>query len=249
MADLCFMFRDQRVRAFLDPEGAPWWVAADVCAALGIANSRDAIRALEDDERGVSNTDTPGGPQEMAVLNEPGLYRLVFASRKPAAQAFKRWLAHEVLPTLRRSGRFELAAPQATETAEPPPSADYWLGLMREARLTHGRAAAARLWAESPLPQPPEDAVALSGVDLIWIDFLRARCTVTGQRSDFLRSRSLLNALARFTAAEGLAWPGDRAAAKALRRVAVHYRDPETGCAMAPIKRSDTGYMGVRLRP
>ena len=87
-------------------DGEPWFVAADVCRALEIGNSRQAIARLDDDEKGVISTDTPGGAQEMSVVNEPGLYALVLGSRKPEAKAFKRWITHEVIPTIRRHGAY-----------------------------------------------------------------------------------------------------------------------------------------------
>lgn len=66
-------------------DGEPWFVAADVCRALEIKNARDAVARLDDDEKGVVLTDTPGGQQKMNVVNEPGLYALVLGSRKPEA--------------------------------------------------------------------------------------------------------------------------------------------------------------------
>lgn len=86
--------------------GEPWFVAADVCRALDIQNSRDAIARLDEDEKGVGSTDTLGGRQEMAIINEPGLYALVLGSRKPEAKAFKRWVTHEVIPSIRRTGGY-----------------------------------------------------------------------------------------------------------------------------------------------
>ena len=86
--------------------GAPWFVAADVCRALDIANSRDAVKRLDDDERGVVSTDTLGGVQEMTVVNESGLYSLVLGSRKPEAKQFKRWITHDVIPTIRKTGGY-----------------------------------------------------------------------------------------------------------------------------------------------
>lgn len=85
-------------------EGEPWFVAADVCRALGIGNSRDATARLDDDEKGVVSTDTLGGKQELTIVNEPGLYALVLSSRKPEAKAFKRWITHEVIPSIRKTG-------------------------------------------------------------------------------------------------------------------------------------------------
>lgn len=87
-------------------EGEPWFVAADVCRALGIGNSRDATARLDDDEKGVVSTDTLGGKQELTIVNEPGLYALVLSSRKPEAKAFKRWITHEVIPSIRKTGGY-----------------------------------------------------------------------------------------------------------------------------------------------
>ena len=87
-------------------DGEPWFVAADVCKALEIGNPRQAVARLDDDERGVISTDTPGYTQEMNAVNEPGLYGLVLGSRKPEAKAFKRWITHEVIPSIRRNGGY-----------------------------------------------------------------------------------------------------------------------------------------------
>lgn len=82
----------------VERDGKPWFVAADVCKALEIANSRDALTRIDDDEKGVASTDTLGGKQEVAIVNEPGLYSLVLGSRKPEAKVFKRWVTSEILP-------------------------------------------------------------------------------------------------------------------------------------------------------
>ena len=85
-------------------DGNPWFVASDVCRALDIRNNRDAIARLEDDEKGVGLTDTLGGKQKVTVVNEPGLYSLIMSSRKPEARAFKHWITHEVIPSIRKHG-------------------------------------------------------------------------------------------------------------------------------------------------
>lgn len=88
--------------------GSPWFSAADVCAVLDIANPRDAVRSLDDDEaddHGVGSTDT----LTVKVVSEPGLYSLILRSRKPEAKAFKRWITHEVLPAIRQTGKYESA--------------------------------------------------------------------------------------------------------------------------------------------
>jgi len=100
------------VRA-ITKDGEPWFVAADVCRALDLGNSRMALTRLEDDEKGVILTDTLGGKQEMSTVNEPGLYSLVLGSRKPEAKAFKRWITHEVIPAIRKHGMY--ATPETVE--------------------------------------------------------------------------------------------------------------------------------------
>jgi len=99
----------------------PWWVARDVCAVLDIRNVADAMSSLDEDEKGVATTDTLGGPQQVAIINEPGLYSLILRSRKPQAKAFKRWITHEVIPSLRQTGSYSLTrtAPALPDMATP----------------------------------------------------------------------------------------------------------------------------------
>lgn len=84
--------------------GEPWFVAADVCKALEI--DRTQTRRLDADEKGVYSTQTPGGTQNVSIVNEAGLYSLVLGSRKPEAKAFKRWITHDVIPSLRKHGMY-----------------------------------------------------------------------------------------------------------------------------------------------
>lgn len=86
----------------------PWFVAKDVCDALTIGNSRDAIARLDDDEKAMSVLPTQFGDKPMNIVNESGLYNLIFQSRKPEAKAFRKWVTSEVLPAIRRTGRYEL---------------------------------------------------------------------------------------------------------------------------------------------
>lgn len=87
-------------------KGEPWFVAKDVCDILGLVNSRQSIIKLRASEKGVTVSDTPGGKQEMATVNESGLYALIFQSRKPAAQDFRYWVTSEVLPCIRKHGSY-----------------------------------------------------------------------------------------------------------------------------------------------
>lgn len=90
----------------MNKDGEPWFVAVDVCKALEISNNRMAINRLDDNEKGVSLTDTLGGKQDMTIINESGLYSLVLGSRKPEAKKFKRWITHEVIPSIRKTGGY-----------------------------------------------------------------------------------------------------------------------------------------------
>lgn len=84
-----------------------WFVGKDVCNALGFANHKDALSRLDSDERdGVGITDPMGRSQEVTVINESGLYHLIFQSRKPEARAFRKWVTNDVLPSIRRTGSY-----------------------------------------------------------------------------------------------------------------------------------------------
>lgn len=106
-----FDYSGQTVRT-IDLDGEPWFVAADVSAVLELGNPRSSLALLDDDEKGVHAVDTPGGVQRVTVINEPGLYSLIFRSRKAEAKAFKRWVTHEVLPSIRKTGGY--ISPTAT---------------------------------------------------------------------------------------------------------------------------------------
>lgn len=111
-----FDFEGHPVRA-VTSDGGPWLIAADACGVLSIRDTSSALKMVDpEDVRRLRRSDTPqffGGiapqVQEITVVNESGLYALIFHSRKPEARRFKRWVTHEVLPTLRRTGHYEVA--------------------------------------------------------------------------------------------------------------------------------------------
>ncbi len=105
---VAFNFESSNVRVVVGENGEPMFVAADVLSTLNL--DRKALERLDDDEKGVNSIHTPGGPQEMTVVNESGLFNLVLGSRKPEAKRFKRWVTHEVLPSIRRTGSYVSAA-------------------------------------------------------------------------------------------------------------------------------------------
>lgn len=96
-------------------DGDPWFVAADVCRALELDKTWNALQRLDDDEKGTTSISTLGGQQEMSIVNEPGLYSLVLGSRKPEAKAFKRWITHEVIPSIRQTGQYQAKPKSALE--------------------------------------------------------------------------------------------------------------------------------------
>ena len=98
-------------------DGELMFVAKDVCDCLEITKHRDAISRLDSDERGSVKLDTPGGKQDIAAINEYGLYNLVLSSRKPEAKEFKRWITHDVIPAIRKTGSYSMAIPQTLPEA------------------------------------------------------------------------------------------------------------------------------------
>lgn len=98
-----FYFNSAALRTLTDEAGEPWFVAKDVCDILEISNPSDALKRLDDDERSRFNLGRQG---ETNIVNEAGLYVLVLGSRKPEAHEFKRWVTHEVLPQIRKTGGY-----------------------------------------------------------------------------------------------------------------------------------------------
>ena len=116
---VAFDFESHNVRVVMDENGEPWFVAADICSAMTI--STEQTRRLDEDEKGLRTVQTPGGQQEMVAISESGLYSLILTSRKPEAKRFKRWVTHEVLPSIRKTGSY--AAPGSV-AALPAPTQD-----------------------------------------------------------------------------------------------------------------------------
>ena len=178
-----FMFGESVVRVITDENGEPWFVAKDVCRVLGLENNRDAVSSLDEDEKiTVANPDgnpRAGIPHRYVVISESGLYALVFRSRKPQAREFSRWVRKEVLPALRKTGRYEIPGrqPVLEPPASFPPEAlrlrpamrqKLWRDALNTARLDDGGTPAALRWfsylcnlvaATPPAPAPARDRV------------------------------------------------------------------------------------------
>jgi anti-repressor protein len=108
-------------------------VARDACSTIGLTNLTMALLPPAEDEKGFKTIDTPGGPQRMRLVSEPGLYKLIQSSPKPAARAFDRWVRHEVLPSIRKTGSYALADHGRTEMPLP---ADFAAALLDPLGLT-----------------------------------------------------------------------------------------------------------------
>lgn len=103
-----FDFEGAAVRV-IEEDSGPWFVAVDLGAALGLVNPRKAVADLDADEKGVTTSDTLGGRQTFLTVNESGLYHLIFKSRKPAAKRFRKWVTSEVIPAIRKTGKYAVS--------------------------------------------------------------------------------------------------------------------------------------------
>lgn len=110
-----FCYKAMPVRT-TEINGETWFVAKDICDILEIVNPSDATQVLDDDEKGIANIYTPGGMQSMTVIDESGLYNLIFRSRKNEAKQFRKWVTHDVLPSIRKTGSY--STPNAQKKPE-----------------------------------------------------------------------------------------------------------------------------------
>lgn len=102
-----FQFDTHEIRVIVI-DGEPWFVGKDVCDVLELANNRMALERLKDYEKDVTTVYTRGGNQEMAIISESGLYRLVLTSRKPQAEPFQDWVVQDVLTAIRKTGSYSV---------------------------------------------------------------------------------------------------------------------------------------------
>ena len=113
-----FLYQDEHlVRAFPGTDGQPWFVAADVCRILGLRNVSLALQGLDEDEKGICNAYTNGGLREHLTVCEAGVYTLIIRSRRPEAAPFRRWVTHEVLPSIRRTGGYRFGSAKERKAA------------------------------------------------------------------------------------------------------------------------------------
>lgn len=108
-----FVFDNYEIRILTHDDGSPWWVLSDVCKALGILNPSDVVKRLESTDYLTLDSIYTGNNAGLLVVNETGLYRVIFRSDKPAAKIFQKWVFEEVLPAIRQTGSY-------TVSTEPP---------------------------------------------------------------------------------------------------------------------------------
>lgn len=226
IADLMpFAFEDHLVRVVVRGE-TPWFVAGDICRVLGIVNHRDACEKLDDDERDdVGLTDAIGRQQGTLVVSESGLYTIVLRSRAATtpgsvAHRFRKWVTAEVLPQVRRTGRYE-PEPEVGDGAGRSilpghPDFSQAVRLVREARLSRGATAALAVWRAIGLPWVPEleeapaptrGAATLPGDDAVMRFAVEGVERVEGVRTP---SPMLWAAFCQFCAVHGLENYGER---------------------------------------
>ncbi len=171
-----FLFEAEMLVRVIDRSGAPWFVAKDVCSALGIvwkgSDSTGPLGEMENDEKSVHTVDTPGGPQEMTIISESGLYALIFRSRKPEAKRFRKWVTAEVLPAIRRTGGYgrPAPAPQVEEDEEVQTADGLKLRKVNTAIRCFGERAGAQLWARLGLDMVPAMRPVLAQLDMLEIE-------------------------------------------------------------------------------
>jgi prophage antirepressor-like protein len=121
------IFEGTEIRIVENKDGEFWWVAADVCRAIEIKDVSQAVGRLEEDEKGTYNVRTLGGSQGLLTISEAGLYSLIFTSHKPAAKRFKRWVLHEVIPSIRKTGSYSVPGqePAIEEPTQAPSSLEH----------------------------------------------------------------------------------------------------------------------------
>lgn len=212
-----FVFEDQLVR-IITREGEPWFVLADLCRVLNLANPSKVAADLDADEvNTLTISEGIRGNPEKNIVSESGLYSLVFKSRKPEAKQFRKWVTSEVLPTLRRTGRYEMPAEPRPIFEEDMPlqALSLKLSLVKEARLTFGVSASRRMWSAVGLPfaPAPHTEPMVEGAYEAIEGILNA-ITSSGQRVRIL----LLFAI-----------DGQKEAAVALEKIGIRILDKEDG--------------------
>jgi anti-repressor protein len=184
-----FDFDGQPVRVVTDDRGEPWFVATDVATVLDHRDAHSLTRLIPDDEKGTHPMRTLRGDQRVTVLSEPGLYRAILRSNSPHAEPFRRWVTHEVLPSIRRHGAY--ATPQTLEAMLADP--DTMIRVLTELKAEQAKRRELETRVHDDAPKVLfADAVAASETDIlvgVLAKILRANGVDIGQNRLFARLR------------------------------------------------------------
>lgn len=244
-----FAYGEQLVRV-IERSGEPWFVGRDLCAALDMKQPESAFRRLPDDEKDMLNQHTPGGVQEMTIISEPGMYRLVLTSRTEGAERFKKWVVSEVLPSIRKTGRYEMPGRAEEDLAEALPDQVGFdtpegrlqiaarMEFVRLSLRVHGREAARRAWDIAGLPclLPERAELEVEETDPTIRDWVRTRLeSVVGARE---QSSHLYADYCRDCRQQGVGFVSQKIFSQTLSRAG--YRSK---------KSNGVWFVNVRLRP
>mgnify|MGYP001774192689 CR=1 FL=1 len=174
-------------------DGEPWFVAKDVCMLLDLSNPRDILaKVLDDDEKGVDTIYTLGGRQQMSIINESGLYHLIFVSRKPEAKAIRRWVTGTVLPSIRRTGSYTAGSQPEERTRLPLPRFRAYFKEWKESLTPYIRRKELVLVAET-------EEVTLTHVMKVWAGTSVSRKVASG-----------ITTMARLNRRDGIIYPKEK---------------------------------------
>lgn len=168
-----FLFESDHLVRVIDRDGEPWFVVVDICRIIGHSQPSRAVENLDPDEKGVSSTHTPGGQQDLLTVSESGLFTLILRSRQAMTPGtvqhrFRKWVTAEVLPAIRKTGRYELPKVDVApvEVPDREVSEGHKLRLVSETRQSFGTRASCELWFTLGLPRVPAMYAALAQGDL-----------------------------------------------------------------------------------
>lgn len=164
---LSFQFKQESVRIVV-VEDEPWFVAADLCGILGLSNVTMALRRLDDDQVTLNRIEGASNGKPVNCVSESGMWMLVLRSDKPEAVELRRWLSRDVLPSIRKTGRYEVPGfdpPPMQASDLDPTRMSAGVAVVREARRLFGPGAARTLWAQVGLPPVTPDSEGLNDAD------------------------------------------------------------------------------------
>ena len=175
----------------LEIDGAPWFIGKDVAQRLGYSNTRDALaNHVDEEDKGVAKCDTLGGAQEMAIINESGLYSLVLSSKLESARKFKRWITSEVIPQIRKTGAYHVPQTYAQALRELADKAEKMEALQKQNQLMQPKAEFFDAVTDSKTAIPIGDVAKILDVGIgrnKLFEFLRQKNILTSDNRPYQR--------------------------------------------------------------